>query len=76
MESYLNRKYKKKQAEQQNAAGGASTEAVEKQGPAQGDKKDQLSSETSYHVAKTLRILTWAPEIKETDRSVRFTCNR
>jgi hypothetical protein len=45
MESFLNRRYKKKQAEQQKVAAGPSTEQEQKIEPTQAEKKDALSSE-------------------------------
>ena len=45
MESFLNRRYKKKQAEQQKTAAGPSNEQEQKTEPAQAEKKDALSSE-------------------------------
>ena len=56
MESFLNRRYKKKQSEQQKAAAGPSIEEGQKIEPAQAEKKDALSSETWSHWNAKIRL--------------------
>lgn len=48
MESYLNRRYKKKQAEAQIAAGEPPNDPEQKKEQSQSEKKDQLSSECQW----------------------------